>query len=127
MPATGRTGRIQGLNKAITGLQRLGVGVADLKDVMSEIATEGARLVSGYVPVRTGNLKRSIRPNKAKAKAIVIVGKARVPYAGAINYGWPARNIAPANFFKRTDDTLGTRALRMLDDGLDKARRKAGL
>lgn len=125
--AAGITGKVEGLNKTLTALQRLGVEAADIKDVMSGIAAEAARLATGYAPARSGRLRRTVRPNRAKAKAIVLIGRARVPYAGPINYGWRARNIAPANFIKRTDTAMGTRAVSMLEDGLNDLIRETGL
>ena len=50
------------------------------------------------VPVRNGKLKASIRPAGTLSKAEVRAGGARVPYAGPIHGGWPARNIAPNPF-----------------------------
>lgn len=52
-----------------------------------------------HVPVTSGALKGSIRATGAKSVGSVKVGsKARVPYAGPIHYGWPARNIEPQEF-----------------------------
>lgn len=125
--ASGIYGKVEGLNKTLTSLQRFGVEAQDLKDVFSEIAAEGARLASSFAPKRSGRLQASIRGNKAKAKAIVIAGRARVPYAGAINYGWPKRNIKPALFMQRADAKLAPLAVEMMEQGLDRAARKAGL
>lgn len=119
--------KVEGLNQTLTALQRLGVEVGDLKDVMAEIADEGARLASSFAPKRSGRLRATIRGNKAKAKAIVIAGRARTPYAGAINYGWRARGITPALFMQRADQQLAPRAVELLDKGLDEAIRKVGL
>lgn len=135
--------RIEGLNEMLTALQRLGVEVADLKEPMSAIAKEGARLATGFAPSRSGRLRSSIRGNNAKAKAIVIAGKARTPYAAAVNYGWPRgkRNwaaqprksggwpvgSAASSFMQKADKALGPRSLEMLADGLGKAIRKVGL
>ncbi len=119
--------KVEGLNKTLTALQRAGVEVADLKDAMGAIAAEGARLASGFAPVRSGRLRNTIRGNKAKAKAIVIAGRAKVPYAGAINYGWPKRGIGPALFMQKADAQLAPRAVKMLETGLDRAIERAGL
>lgn len=125
--AAGIHGKVEGLNQTLTALQRFGVEAADLKDVMAEIAAEGARLASGFAPKRTGRLAATVRGNKAKAKAIVIAGRARTPYAGAINYGWPKRGIGPALFMQRADAALAPRAVEMLEHGLDGAIAKVGL
>jgi hypothetical protein len=119
--------KVEGLNKTLTALQRFGVEAQDLKDVMAEIAAEGARLASSFAPKRSGRLAGTVRGNKAKAKAIVIAGRARVPYAGAINYGWRKRSIAPALFMQKADQQLAPRAVEMLEKGLDKVITKVGL
>lgn len=119
--------RVEGLNKTVRALQGFGVEVQDLKDVFAEIAAEGARLASSFAPVRSGRLAGTVRGNKAKNKAVVIAGRARVPYAGAQNYGWPKRNIKPVMFMQRADAALAPRAVEMLEAGLDRAIGKAGL
>lgn len=112
--------RVEGLTGVVKGLQRAGVEVADLKAVFAPIAAEGADMARSFAPKRTGKLAASARGNKAKNKAVVTVGRARVPYAGAINYGWPARGIKGSFFMQRIDDKITPLAVRMLDDGLGK-------
>jgi hypothetical protein len=110
--------RVEGLNKILRDLQSLGVAVDDMKDVMAEIAAEGARLVVQYAPHgKTGALERSVRPNRAKSKAVVTAGGARkAAYAGKVNYqqgysrGW--------HFMQRADAQLGPKAPEMLDAGV---------
>jgi hypothetical protein len=119
--------KVEGLKQTLTALQRFGVEAADLKDVMAAIAAEGARLASGFAPVASGRLRNTVRGNKAKAKAVVIAGRARVPYAGAVNYGWPRRSIAPALFMQKADKALAPKAVDMLEAGLDRAIGKVGL
>jgi hypothetical protein len=119
--------RVEGLNKTIKALQGFGVEVQDLKEVFSDIAAEGARLASSFAPKASGNLAKTVRGNKAKNKAVVIAGRARVPYAGAINYGWPRRHIKAHLFMQRADAALAPRAVEMLEAGLDKAVGKVGL
>ena len=51
----------------------------------------------------TGNLSRSPRAATSASGAMIHVGdKNRVPYAGPINFGWPARNISPQEFIYST-------------------------
>lgn len=127
MPTAAGTVRVDGLNQTLTALQRFGVEAGDLKDVMAAIADEGAQLASSFAPKRSGRLSSTVRGNKAKAKAIVIAGRARVPYAGAVNYGWPARGIRPALFMQRADAALAPKAVEMLESGLDQLIRREGL
>ena len=47
----------------------------------------------------TGNLARSVRGSaSAKGAALLVGGGAKVPYAGVINWGWPAKNIRAQEF-----------------------------
>jgi hypothetical protein len=119
--------RVEGLNRTVRALQRYGVEVGDLKETFADIAAEGARLASSFAPKRSGRLAGTVRGNKAKNKAVVAAGKARVPYAGAINYGWPKRGIKPALFMQRADKALAPRAVGMLESGLGRAAERAGL
>lgn len=127
MPTASGAVRVEGLNQTLTALQRVGVEAGDLKEVMAAIADEGARLASSFAPKRTGALSATVRGNRAKAKALVIAGRARVKYAGAINYGWRARGIRPALFMQRADAQLAPKAVAMLEAGLDQLIRKEGL
>jgi len=125
--AGGEGVRVQGLNALTRDLQKLGAEVDDLKDVFGEIAKEGAELASSFAPVRTGRLRDTLRGNRAKNKAVITAGRARVPYAGAINYGWPARNITGALFMQKADAELSPRAVDMLDAGIDRIIERLGL
>lgn len=119
--------QIEGLNQKIKALQELGVELDDIKDVFAKIAEEGAELASSFVPVKSGALQDTIRGNRAKNKAVVTAGRARTLYAGAINYGWPAHNIAPAMFLQKADEALEPKAEQMLIDGLDQLITEKGL
>lgn len=110
---------VEGLRKALREMEKLGVDVEDMKDVFAGIADEASRVMEGLTPRASGALRASIRGNRAKNKAVVRIGKARVPYAGPINYGWPKRNIRPANFTGKTDAVMEDKAEEMLLDGIE--------
>lgn len=118
---------IEGLKQTVRSLEKLGVDVEDLKDVFAGIADEGSRLASSFAPKRSGKLAGTIRGNRAKSKAVITAGKARVPYAGAQNYGWPKRNINPSLFMQRADAVLADRVPELLNAGINNAIEKAGL
>jgi len=119
--------RVEGLNKVVRDLLKLGLEVEDLKDAFSGIAAEGAELASSFAPKRSGRLAASVRGNKAKNKAVVMAGRASVPYAGPINYGWPKRGIAASSFMQRADEVLQPKALQAITDALDEKIREKGL
>lgn len=112
--------QIEGLNQKVKALLELGVELNDLKDVFAEIAKDGAEVASSFTPVKSGALQDTIRGNRAKNKAVITAGRARVPYAGAINYGWPVRSIAPAMFLQKADEEMADRAPQMLQEGIDR-------
>jgi hypothetical protein len=119
--------RVTGLSKAVRELQGLGVDVDDLKEAFGSIAAEAARTAAGFAPSRSGRLRGSIRGNRAKNKATVTAGRARVPYAGVINFGWPARGIRGHEFFQRTDAVMAPRAVELLETELHKIIKTRGL
>lgn len=123
-----RTGfEVDGLNQVVRGLLAMGLEVDDLKDAFAKIADEGAEKAAGYAPKLTGTLAGDIRGNRAKSKAVVTAGRASVPYAGVINYGWPAHNISPAGFLQKADEAMQPVALRRLEDAIDTAIKQRGL
>lgn len=119
--------RVQGLNAVVRDLQAMGLEVDDLKEAFSTIASEGARVASGFAPRRTGRLAGDVRGNRAKSKAVVAAGRVSVPYAGPINYSWPARNIKGSFFMQKADERMQPRALALLEDEINRQIRKRGL
>lgn len=119
---------VVGLRETTRALERAGVDVNELKDVMAKVSTEAAQVMAGFTPVgRTGRLRASVRGNRAKGKAVVAIGGARVPYAGAINYGWRRRGIRPADFIAKTDAVMETRAAEILAEGWNEIAERNGL
>ncbi|MFC0623826.1 hypothetical protein [Kribbella deserti] len=119
--------RVEGLKKLVRELEGLGADIADLKDAFGNLAKRGAAVAAGFVPTRTGRLKATVRGNRAKNKAVVTVGRATRPYAAVVNYGWKARNIAPAEFTRKTDQVMAPEAVSEITDSLQQIIRKRGL
>lgn len=120
--------RVSGLAKLTRDLIAMGVEVEDLKDAMASIAREGAQIAAAHAPVGpTGNLRASIRGNRARSSAVVAAGRASVPYAGPINYGWAKHNISPAGFMQKTDGPWQHLALQRLEREINKQIARRGL
>lgn len=49
-------------------------------------------------PRRSGKLAGSIRPGATQKAGVVRAGRASIPYAGVIHWGWPGHNIAAQPF-----------------------------
>jgi HK97 gp10 family phage protein len=72
---------------------------AELRKVNKDAATIVADEARNLVPVRSGRLRASIGARAGQTSASVKAGTgSRVPYAGPIHFGWPARNIRPQPF-----------------------------
>lgn len=119
--------RVSGLTAVTRALLEIGLEVDDLKDAFSAIADEGARLVSGLAPVATGRLAADARGNRARSSAHVAVGRASVPYAGPINFGWAEHNISANGFMQRADEAWQPYSLRRMEQEINKQIAKRGL
>lgn len=119
--------KVEGLRQVVKALQDIGLDVEDLKGAFSTIAREGAQRAAALAPRKSGRLARDIRGNRAKSKAVITAGRASVPYAGPINYGWPTRNIAASGFLQRADAEMQPRAVQLLEEEVNQAIRKRGL
>lgn len=112
--------RVEGLSSVVRNLQRMGVEVEDLRDAFARIAEEVKPDYQSVTPVKSGALRADYRTSKTKGKANLYVGRASIPYAGPINYGWPARNIAPRNFVARGDEIAAPKASRSLEEEISR-------
>jgi hypothetical protein len=92
------------INKALAAI---GVPKEAVKNAGKESGELVANEARSLVPVRTGNLRNSIRVGAtARGKITVLAGnnrtsKSAVPYANPIHWGWGKRNIRPQPFFVR--------------------------
>lgn len=142
MPRPGFGVEIDGLNGAIRALRSLGVEAGDLKAPFAAVASEARDVMAGFVDSRSGALARSLRGNRATNKAIVRGGGARVPYAGAVQWGWGRGNaefktgrfaggikgsFAGQHFFEKTDAVMEPRAERLIVEGLEDLISRYGL
>lgn len=90
--------RVDGARKLRATLTRAGVAMEDMKAANAAVAAMVATGAAKRAPRRSGRLAGSVRGNRAKGRATVLSGRASVPYAGPIHWGWPARNIAANPF-----------------------------
>lgn len=119
--------KVEGLNKLVRDLESLGLAVDDLKDAFSTIAREAAEVIEKAAPRKSGALAASVRGNRAKSKAVVTSGRASVPYAGPINYGWPKRGIKAAGFMQKADEQYAPKAAQRLEEEINHQIRRRGL
>lgn len=80
------------------------------------------------VPVRSGELRATIRGSGTTTRAQVRAGYKRTPYAGVIHYGWPGHNIEANPFLQRAGATIdATVAVRFLSDEIARGMREVGI
>lgn len=117
--------RIEGLNRVIRQLSKAGADAQSMRDLMHDI---GMLVVNdAHPPVRSGTLAGTMRAGKGKTKAVARAGGARIPYAGVIHYGWPARNIRPQPFLTEALQRQRGAVFNKLEDGLQELIEKTGL
>lgn len=110
---------VSGLRETTAAMQKAGVELDELKDVMAAVATEAATTMRGFIPTRTGRLRDSTRGNRAKGNATVTVGTKRVAYAWAVR-----RRV---DYVERTDRIMATRSVEILEDGWNAIAERTGL
>lgn len=99
---------VEGLDRLRRELRRVKDRELDqeMKAIHAGLAREIVQRAEPNVPVRTGALKASLRSAGTVRDAIGRVGKASVPYAGPIHYGWRARNIPRRPFLTNAAEAL---------------------
>lgn len=85
--------RVEGGRQLRAALREAAGDLGDLRHANTQAAALVARAGAADAPRRSGLLAASVRPGASQSAAIVRAGSARVPYAGVIHYGWPARHI----------------------------------
>jgi hypothetical protein len=90
--------RVEGGRQLRATMKAAGDDLADLKAVNAAAAATVAAVARPRAPVRSGRLASTVRPSGTKTAAIVRAGRAAVPYAGVIEFGWPGHNIEAQPF-----------------------------
>jgi hypothetical protein len=110
--------RVTGDAEVARALRGLGADLDDLDPALDAIGALAAAAVARTAPKRTGRLAGSARPRRSRGRVSVEVA---VPYAGPINHGWPARNIAPSHFIERADTVIDPAAIRLVEAEINRA------
>ena len=99
--------KVKNLREINKALAAIGVPKEAVKDAGKESGELVANEARSLAPVRTGNLRNSIRVGAtARGKITVLAGnnrtsKSAVPYANPIHWGWFKKHIRPQPFFVR--------------------------
>jgi hypothetical protein len=120
------TVRVQGLDTLVRTLRKAGQNISELKDAHRAVGEIVAGAAADRAPRRSGALAGSVRATKRAAGARVLGGRASVPYAGPIHWGWPARGIGAQPFMSEaaqaTEPQWTARYREDVQNALDKVR-----
>ena len=108
-------------------LRKMGNDLEDLKALNLDVAKLVSDRAKDIVPRRTGTLADTISQAGTKTAGRVRAGFKRVPYAGVIHFGFPARRITPQPFLYDALDQRRGEVFNAYFKGVKKIQRKAGL
>ena len=83
---------ITGVKEVTDSLDKLSRDLKSNIELNKELSTTLSQKASALAPRLTGALASSVQGNPSAEKAQILAGSAAVPYAGVIEYGWPAKN-----------------------------------
>jgi hypothetical protein len=130
---------VQGVKVFTTRLKKMDDGTRkELKSVYIQSANIVFRNALPRVPVRSGNLKSTLRVSASTRSGSVRAGGKRLaPYAGPVHFGWPNRPnynkewfggpIRPNTFLYAALDARRSEVEFQFARGVMKAAKKAGL
>lgn len=98
MAGRGPVVELDGLGDFRRTLRAAGDDLTDLKAANAEAAAVAAEGGRARVPSLSGRLSSSIRTTGTKTTGVIRAGRAAIPYAAPIHWGWPKRNIAANPF-----------------------------
>ena len=101
MPAAVAGVQVEGARQLRSTLKAAGDDLSDLKAAHTEAARIAAAAGSSSAPRVTGALAASVRGSGTKTAAVIRAGKASVPYAAPIHWGWFAKHIKPNPWLSR--------------------------
>jgi len=90
--------RVDGARQLRATMKAAGADLSDLNAVNKRTASLVSAEAVGRSPRRSGALAATVRPAGTRTAAIVRAGRASVPYANVIEFGWPARGIEAQPF-----------------------------
>lgn len=114
------TARVTGADDAKRAFQAASDDL-DTMEAYADIASEAAGVMRGFMPVRTGRARDSVRPARAEGRAVVTAGGPTAPYVPVL------RSNHPSRFVQRTDAAMEQRAADRLEAEWDQIATRNGL
>jgi hypothetical protein len=117
----GKALMVVGQKRFVQTMRKAGADMDDLKEVNREAAQIALPAVRNLAPRgKTGRLAGSLRAGATKRVGVIRAGRKAVPYAGVINYGWPARHIKPRLFVNNGVASTESQWQKVYKDFIDK-------
>lgn len=85
--------QVDGARELRRTLRAAGDDLEDLKAANLQAAQIAATAARARAPRLTGQLAGDIRASGTKTAGTIRAGRKKIPYAGPIHWGWPARGI----------------------------------
>ena len=83
--------KLENAREVRRAIRRLQGDLSALGPLNEQVALIVMRYAKSMAPRRTGTLAGDMRAAKTRARASIRMGRARVPYAGPVHWGWPTR------------------------------------
>lgn len=83
--------KLEGATAVRRAIRRMQGDLSALGDVHAQVADIVIRYATTIAPRKTGRLAADMRSTKTRNRASVRAGRASVPYAGPVHWGWPTR------------------------------------
>jgi hypothetical protein len=115
---------VKGLREVTRSLSQYAGATEDLKEANAKIGSKVAQTAIATTPKITGQLASTVKSNRAQRKVQLKAGGARVPYAGVIEYGYPARGIQAQPFLRRAIWTDRNYVIQQYSANLEALKRK---
>ena len=112
--------RVEGASRLRRTLKAAAGDLGDLKAAHAKAAKVAETAAAGLAPVLSGALKASLRSSGTAREGVIRAGKASVPYAAPIHWGWAARGIEPQPFISEGAQVSEPVWLRVFEEDLDK-------
>lgn len=119
---------VEGARQLRKTLRAAGDDLEDLKAANQQAASIAATAAKAGAPRVSGTLAGDIRASGTKTAGIVRAGRKKIPYAGPIHWGWPARGIEAQPYMtegaQRTESIWVPLYQELMDDALKKVKGK---
>lgn len=120
--------QVDGARELRRTLRAAGDDLEDLKAANLQAAQIAATAARARAPRLTGQLAGDIRASGTKTAGTIRAGRKKIPYAGPIHWGWPARGIEARPYI--TEGAQATESIwvplyqELMDEALSKVKGK---